>query len=627
MSDGYHLDDDLHERAYDGRIMRRLLRSVWPYRRSLSVATALLVAAALLGNLTPLLTMRAIDHYIDNPTRKALERGAPLPDAAPDPTQNIFEHIEALILRDSRGLETLVLIIAAIMLAEMLARYIQTFIVAYAGQITMFNMRMDIFVHLQKMSLAFLDRNPVGRLMTRVTTDVEKIQQTIVTGMVQVVSDLMTIVAVLGFMFYVNWKLTLITLSTTPLVFLSSAIFRKYARESYREISRKVARLNAYMQEIISGIRVVQIFGRESEAFEQYRTRNADHRDEWFRQVRYYAVYFPVVDFLGQLSIALILGYIGYQLLGAQAGASTTATVGLFMAFAQWADRLFGPIRALSDKYNMLQEAMASAERIFKLLDTPEDVADAPDAIPCATPKGEVEFRDVWFAYEDQQWVLKNLNFHINPGERIAIVGHTGAGKSTVINLLSRFYDVNRGAVLFDGHDVREYEQETLRRRIGVVLQDVFLFSGSIEDNIRLGDQAMTMEHIRECAEYVNAAGFIEALPGGYGYDVGERGGNLSTGQRQLIAFARALAHNPAVLVLDEATSSIDTLTEQLIQDAIVRLMESRTSIVIAHRLSTIQHADRILVFHHGELRESGTHQELLARKGLYHTLYELQYK
>ncbi|HQE82596.1 MAG TPA: ABC transporter ATP-binding protein, partial [Candidatus Hydrogenedentes bacterium] len=345
----------------------------------------------------------------------------------------------------------------------------------------------------------------------------------------------------------------------------------------------------------------------------------------WFRQVRNYAIYFPVVDFLGMAAIGLIVLYVGDRFL--RFGDAVGASVGTLFAYVQWSERFYSPIRTIADRYNLLLEAMASSERIFELLDTKEDIQNTPTAIVPERFEGRVEFKDVWFAYEPGQWILKGLNLSIAPGERIAIVGHTGAGKTTVINLLSRFYDVQRGSICIDGVDVRQYEKTALRRHIGAVLQDVFLFSGSIEQNIRLGNVALSMERVRECAAYVNAARFIEKMPGKYAYDVGERGNNLSTGQRQLLAFARALAHEPQILVLDEATSSVDTETESLIQDAIRKLMFGRTSIVIAHRLSTVQNADRIVVMHHGEIREIGTHRQLLDKRGLYYRLYQLQYK
>ncbi len=624
MSAGYHMEDEVQQQRYDATLMSRLLRYVRPYRYGLAAAIILLFVVSVVSNTIPLLNMRAVDGYINNPERVAVEAEL---ETSGEAAPALVEQIDRLREGDLTGLHRLIFMLGALMATQAVIRYLQTIIVSYIGERTMLVMRMEIFAHLQRMSLRFLDKNPIGRMMTRVTTDVERIQQTIVSGMVQVANDLFSIVVIVTIMLSVNWALALITLSTVPFVFVTSYIFRLYARRAYLEIRKLIASVNAYMQECVSGIRIVQIFGQEQRAFREFDRRNAAHRDEWLRQVRNYAIYFPTVDFLGTFTMALTVLYIGYQLLGAQMWAQTGATVGGLFAYLQWGERLFQPIRALADRYNMLLEAMASSERIFSLLDTPPEIESPPEAVPCTSLRGEIEFRNVWFAYEGEQWVLKDVSFTIAPGERIAVVGHTGAGKSTLINLLSRFYDAQRGEILVDGVNVRDYDLESLRRQIGIVLQDVFLFSGSIERNIRLGNEALSDEHVRACASYVNAARFIERLPGGYAYDVGERGCNLSTGQRQLLAFARVLAHEPSILVLDEATSNVDTETEALIQDAIAKLMRDRTSIVIAHRLSTVQHADRIMVMHHGEIRESGTHQELLRKGGLYYTLYQLQYK
>ena len=625
MSEGYHIEDEAQERAYDARLMKRLFEYVRPYRGIMIAAVVLLLAAALLSNVIPLLNMRAIDWHINSPERVAIQQQI---DEAGEPTPpGLAASYADAQARDRYNLYTLIAIIGGLMIAETLIRFLQGILVVWVGQKTMLEMRVGLFDHLQKMSLRFLDHNPVGRLMTRVTNDVEKIQQSIVSGMVQVCSDLLTIFVVLGFMLWVNWRLACIVLTTVPFVFLTSLIFRKYARRTYLSIRKRIARLNAYTQENVTGMRIVQLFRRETRNYEQHRELNARHRDAWFNQIRYFALYFPIVDFLGATAIALIVLVHGHKILSLQQAGSLDVSIGALFAYVQWSERLFGPIRALADRYNLLLEAMASSERIFELLDTPEEIANKPDAIPCDTVEGAVEFSGVSFAYEPGQWVLKDINVSIAPGERVAIVGHTGAGKTTFINLLSRFYDVAQGQITVDDVDVCDYDKTSLRRRIGIVLQDVFLFSGSIEHNIRLGNQDLTRDQIRACAGHVNAAPFIERLPGGYDYDVGERGCNVSTGQRQLIAFARALAHDPEILVLDEATSSVDTATEALIQDAILKLMEGRTSIVIAHRLSTVQHADRIIVMHHGEIREIGAHQELLAHGGLYHTLYQLQYK
>ena len=616
MSTSYHIEDEVHQRAYDSRLMRRLLGFLRPYVRWLFGAVLLLLCASLLSNFIPLLNMRAIDRYINNPNRTALQKGLSGPDT----------ELGAALDQDIHGLRVLLVGLCALLVAQALIRYGHSLMMAYVGQRTMFDMRMRVFEHLQKMPLHFLDKNPVGRLMTRVTNDVEKIQQTIVTGLVQVISDLFTIVVVLGFMISVNWVLALITLSTVPFVFLISFVFRKYARQSYLNIAKKIAHLNAFMQESITGMRIVQVFCQESKAYQEYRRRNAEHRDEWFRQIRNFALYFPSVEFMGSLSIGLIVLYIGGRLLHDHAVWAGHVSFGAMFAYIQWADRIYGPIRALADRYNMLLEAMASSERIFGLLDTPGEEPDPPDARLVQTPVGRVEFDHVWFAYEEGQWVLKDVTLAVEPGERLAIVGYTGAGKTTLVNLLCRFYDPQRGAIRIGGTDIRTVQRESLRRAIGIVLQDVFLFSGSVEYNIRFGAPTISDERMRQCAEFVNAARFIEQRTEKYGYDVGERGCRLSTGQRQLLAFARALAYDPGILVLDEATSSVDTETEALIQDAIQKLMEKRTCIVIAHRLSTVQHADRIVVIHHGEIRESGTHEELLALGGLYYTLYQLQY-
>ncbi len=617
MSEGYHLEDELQTRSYDARLMRRLLHYVRPHRGRLAAATVLLLLLSVLGNLTPLLIMRAVDGYIHGPV------------------PGISAAEEALrAARNMRGLFHVVLAIAALIAAQAALHYGQVLIVSVVGQRAMFEMRTGIFRHLQRLSLGFLDRNPAGRLLSRVTNDIEKVQQTIVEGVVAVVSDFVTVAVVLVVMLYVNWVLALIALSPLPLVFFTSVLFRRHAQRSFLEVRRKIARLNAWMQENVGGSRVVRLFRREEANFAEYERRNADHRDEWLRQVRNFALYFPAVEFLGSLSTALIILYCGLVMMRTGAAHSGHASVGTIFAFVFLAERFFSPIRALADRYNLILEAMASSERVFQLQDTEPEIKNGPNPLPAGEIKGAVSFDHVWFGYADPknpdaepEWVLKDVCLDIAPGETVAVVGHTGAGKSTLIHLLSRFYDVQKGGVRIDGVDVRDYDLVGMRRRIGVVLQDVFLFSGSIADNIRLGNPEITDGRVRDCAAHVNAAGFIGRLPGGYGYHAGERGCNLSTGQRQLVAFARTLAHDPRILVLDEATASIDTETEALIQDAIGKLLAGRTCVVIAHRLSTVQHADRIVVMHHGRIREVGTHQELLAMDGIYRTLYELQYK
>ncbi len=618
MSEGYHMQDELQERAYDAHLMRRLLGYIRPYRGWIILATVLLLVLSVLGNLAPVLLMHSVDAYINDATRLA----------APE------DMVAAAAERDLSGLYRMVLAIAAVVALQGLLRYVQVLVVSVVGQRTMFEMRLGLFDHLQHLSLGFLDRNPAGRLLSRVTNDIEKVQQTIVEGVVAVISDFMTLLVVLVVMFSINPILACVALSPVPLVVLTSVLFRKYAQHSFLEVRRKIAHINSWMQENVSGMRVVRLFNREDVNYAEYVARNADHRDEWVRQVRNFALYFPAVEFLGSLATALVILYCGMVMLKTGEATSGQGSVGTIFAFVFLAERFFGPIRALADRYNLILEAMASSERVFALQDTPPDVCNGPAPVSCARLKGAVALEHVWFAYPsaaelqgEPRWVLKNITLDIAPGERVAIVGHTGAGKSTLIHLLSRFYDIQRGHLRIDGVDVRDYDLIPMRRNIGVVLQDVFLFSGTIEENIRLGNPEISQEKVEACARHVNAARFIERLPGGYGYHVGERGCNLSTGQRQLVAFARTLAHDPRILVLDEATANIDTETENLIQDAIAKLLEGRTSIVIAHRLSTVQHADRIVVFHHGEIRESGTHQELLAHNGLYRTLYELQYK
>ncbi len=624
MNDGYHMDDELQERAYDAQLMRRLLAYTRPYRRRLYLAASLLLFLSILNNITPLLIMRAIDLYINNPARALHDS-----DALVAP-----EAMQSLLAEDMRGLAWATAALGALMLGQAVFRYFQVFLVSAVGQQCMYDMRLELFNHLQKQSLRFIDRNPAGRLLNRITNDIEKIQQTIVSGVVAAISDLFTLAAVLAFMVYVNWQLALVALSPVPFILGTSVLFRKYAQHSFREVRRKIARVTAWMQEHINGMAIVQLFGRGDYAYREFAQRNADHRDEWLRQVRNFAVYFPTIEFFSTLSTACIISYCGAAILVMGREQAGFASIGAIFAFILLSDRFFGPIRALADRYNLLLEAMAASERVFKLLDAAPEIMDSPEARKPERFSGDIQFDRVWFRYDpgaalepaEQDWTLRDINLRIAPGEHVAVVGHTGAGKSTLLNLLSRFYEPQQGCIRIDGEDIRRYELRALRRQIGMVLQEPFLFSGSIEDNLRLGNRDLSMEHIRDCAAYVNADAFIKRLPGQYGYNVGERGANLSSGQRQLIAFARALVHDPAILVLDEATSSVDSETEGLIQTAMEKLLRSRTSIVVAHRLSTIRNADRIVVLHRGLLRETGTHEELLAQGGIYQALYELQY-
>ncbi len=609
MSSDYHFEDEVTQRPYDAVLMKRLLQYLRPHVKLLGVAAVLLILLTIIATIQPFITKQIIDLCAEGAMQS--ETSAEMVD----------------IESRSTTLVQLISLTVVVSIFEAVFSYSIALVLTFVGQRTLLTMRLDIFAHLQKSSVRFLDRNPVGRLLTRVTNDVENIQQAIVAGLILSIGEVVTIFFVLSVMLWYNWRLTLITLGAIPFVLVASYIFRKFIRRSYQEVKRKLAKVNAYTQEMVSGMKIVQLFGLEDRSFDRYRAVNGDLRNEWFRQIRYHATYNPVAETLGALTTALIILVGGMQLLKVMDTGIGVASFGMIHLYINWGNRLFGPIRALTERYNMLQAAMASSERIFRLLDTPADIVDKPEPFVPENMKGGVEFENVFFAYEGDDWVLKDVSFHVAPGEHVAIVGHTGAGKSTIASLLSRFYDVQKGSVMIDGVNIQDYELSSLRQNTGIVQQDVYLFSGSVDFNIRLGDDGMTEEYVRGCADYVNAARFIESLPGGYDYDVGERGGNLSTGQRQLLAFARTLAHDPRILILDEATSSVDTETEALIQDAVVKLMEHQTSIVIAHRLSTVQHADRIIVLHHGEVREVGTHQELLAHRGLYYTLYELQYK
>jgi ATP-binding cassette, subfamily B, multidrug efflux pump len=585
-------------KAYDARLMRRLLEYLGPYRWKVALSVAVLLVVAALELVGPYLTMVALDHAI--------------PDG------------------DLGLLRTLAIIYVGALLLTFVLSYGQEVLTTWLGQRIMFDLRREIFAHLQRQSLRFFDRNPVGRLMTRVTNDVEVLNQLFSSGVVTVFGDVFTLLFILGVMLWMDWRLALVTFAVLPLVILVAFVFRARVREAYREIRVRLARINSFLQERITGVSVVQLFGRESKATARFREINRDHLESHLRSITYYALFFPVIELLTTIALALILLYGGVRIL------DDTVSIGVVTAFLMYARRFFRPIQDLSEKYNMLQGAMASSERIFRLLDTHPEVQDPVDPSHLPAPgRGEIEFRNVWFAYTRDEseggdgewdWVLRDVSFRARPGERLAIVGHTGAGKTTLISLLMRFYEPQRGQILFDGVPIDRVPQQELRERIGLVLQDVFLFSRSVDHNIRLGREDIPPERARDAAERVGAAPHVDRLPRGYDEPLGERGTSLSVGQRQLLSFARALAFDPLVLVLDEATSSIDSVLEAQIQTALERLLEGRTSLVIAHRLSTVQNADRILVFHHGVLRETGTHAELQARGGLYAQLYELQF-
>jgi ATP-binding cassette subfamily B multidrug efflux pump len=523
--------------------------------------------------------------------------------------------------RDMHGLLITALLFLAVLIVRGVIQYLNTYLTQWIGQRTIYDLRMQLFEHLQNLGLKFFDRNPIGRLITRVTNDIEVLNEMFSSGIVMVFSDVFTIIGILYFMFSMSWQLALVSLSVLPLLFYGTFLFRKKAREAYREVRIQIARINAFMQEHITGMIVDQIFNREKKSFDKFEKINKAHRDANIHSIFYYAIFYPGVELIGALAVGLIVWYAGANALQ---GAITLGTV---MAFLQFNEMFWRPIRDLSEKYNIMQTAMASSERVFRLLDDRTFIPEPVLPIPLPTVRGEIEFRNVWFAYNDSQYVLKDVSFKIAPGETVAIVGATGAGKSSTINLLSRFYDIKKGQILIDGVDIRSVRTDELRKHIAVVLQDVFLFAGDIKSNITLGDESIPFEQLTSAAETVGADRFIERLPSGYDTEVKERGATLSVGQKQLISFARALAYDPRILILDEATSSVDTETELLIQAAIKRLLRGRTSIVIAHRLSTIQSADKIIVLHKGEIREVGTHQELLALGGIYYKLYQLQYK
>ena len=582
-------EDDVLTRKVDPRIMRRLLSFFKPYTRYIVIATVLTILISALAALRPRLTPIAIDDKIMN--------------------------------KDFPGLQYIILIMLGTLVIQGIIQYAMTYLTSWIGQNIIYDLRKKIFDHIMTLDLKFFDKNPIGRVVTRVTGDVEVLFEVFSSGLVTAFGDVFLLIWILYFMFDLDFRLALATLSIIPVLVIATAIFRKKVRESYRRIRILIAKLNSFIQEHITGITVVQYFVKEKRTSDEFEKINREHTEQNKKSVFYYAVFFPVVELIGAVSVGLIIWYGGGQVL------QKTFSIGVIVAFIQFTEMFFRPIRDLSEKYNILQTAMASSERIFALLDEKPMITDTSAPTKITDLKGDIEFKNVWFAYNNDEYVLRDITFKINAGEKIAFVGATGAGKSTIINLLTRFYEINKGHITIDGIDIKEISQSELRNYIGIVLQDVFLFSGDIRSNITLNKKEITNESINAAVDNAGLRSFIDTLPYKLDHKVNERGSSLSVGQKQLISFARALAYDPKILILDEATSSVDTNTEILIQNAIQKLIEGRTSIIIAHRLSTIQNCDKIIVLHKGEIKEAGTHQELLEKGGLYFRLYQLQYK
>jgi len=626
-------EEEVLGKAYDGRLMRRLLRYLRPYKWHVVVALTAIILKSGLDVLGPFLTKIAIDKYLAK---------------SPDSHSWIGDRLSNAPLT---GIAQIGGLYVGILVLTFSLEFIQTYLMQWTGQKVMFDLRKQIFRHLQYMHVAFFDKHPVGRLVTRVTTDVDALNEMFTAGVVSIFEDVFVLAGIIGIMMKMNWRLALITFAVLPLIVYATRVFRDKVRDSYRRIRTAIARINSYLQEAVSGMLVLQLFNRERRAYNKFSEINASHMEGFKDAILAYSVYYPVVEILSAVAIASIIWFGGNGVIRG------ITSIGVLVAFMQYAQRFFRPIQDLSEKYNILQSAMAAGERVFKLLDTKIDIM-SPTVAKTPRGAGRIEFDHVWFAYGNKtatekavdssnrveraeapvptqtalhatepDWVLRDVNFALEPGETIAVVGHTGAGKTTLISLLMRFYDVQRGSIRIDGVDIRQMNLDDLRGRFGVVLQDPFPFSGTVAGNIRLGTSRILDTDVEQAAEDVNLSEFIRSLPGGFQEEVRERGSTLSTGQKQLISFARALAHNPNILILDEATSSVDTETEFRVRDALNRMVEGRTALIIAHRLSTIQRADKIIVMHKGRVREMGTHQELLAQRGIYYKLYQLQYK
>lgn len=590
-------DTSNETKGIDGALLRRIITYLLPYKGWVALAFVSVMTAAFLGPLKPKLVQITIDRDI--------------------------------LTGDLEGLQGIIMLLFGILVIEGILSFVNAYLTQWIGQRAIYDLRTKVYRHIQRQPLRFFDRTPIGKLITRTTSDVESLSQVLSAGVVTIMGDLFKLIFISYFMFTLSWVLAVVTLAVMPLMLIASFWFKKKVREQYRETRKQVARLNSFLQEHVTGMKIVQIFGREREEMRRFTDINDSHRQAHIKTIFYFALFWPMIDIVATTALGLIIWFGG---LNAMSGA---LTLGVLIAFIQYARQFFEPIRNLSDQFNTLQSAMAGAERIFGLLDRDDSLKEPEEPVKKDKVFGRIEFQHVWFSYnpdadpddKEAEWVLKDVSFSVDPGQSLAIVGATGAGKTTVISLLLRFYDVQRGAILVDGTDVRDLLLTDLRNQIGLVLQDVFLFSGSIERNITLENPEITMDQVKAATEAIGASDFINRLPQQYEYDVRERGMSLSHGQRQLLSFARVLVYDPGILVLDEATSSVDTETEEVIQRALEKLMEGRTTVAIAHRLSTVQHANQILVMHRGEVRERGSHQQLIARDGLYRRLYELQYR